>query len=91
MRFAACSLDIEVFAYILARDWEVFLETQQEMLLDVMEIVERAGATIALPSQVLHFVDGLTLEEVARHTKLSVSGVRKRLRKLRQKLTENDQ
>ena len=33
---------------------------------------------------VLHFVDGLTLEEVARHTKLSVSGVRKRLRKLRE-------
>lgn len=37
---------------------------------------------------VLHFVDGLTLEEIARHTDLSVSGVRKRLRKLRQTLTE---
>ena len=37
---------------------------------------------------VLHFVDGLTLEEVARQTNLSVSGVRKRLRKLRQALTE---
>lgn len=31
---------------------------------------------------VLHFVDGLTLEEVARETSLSVSGVRKRLRSL---------
>ena len=31
----------------------------------------------------LHYVDGLTLEEVARQTDLSVSGVRKRLRKLR--------
>jgi RNA polymerase sigma-70 factor, ECF subfamily len=37
---------------------------------------------------VLHYVDGLTLEEVARHTDMSVSGVRKRLRKLRQVLTE---
>jgi len=37
---------------------------------------------------VLHFVDGLTLEDVARQTNLSVSGVRKRLRKLRQALTE---
>ena len=37
---------------------------------------------------VLHYVDGLTLEEVARHTEMSVSGVRKRLRKLRQVLTE---
>jgi RNA polymerase sigma factor (sigma-70 family) len=37
---------------------------------------------------VLHYVDGLTLEEVARETKMSVSGVRKRLRKLRLMLTE---
>lgn len=37
---------------------------------------------------VLHYVDGLTHEEVARVTRLSVSGVRKRLRKLRQTLTE---
>ena len=32
---------------------------------------------------VLHYVDGLTLEQVAAETGLSVSGVRKRLRKLR--------
>jgi RNA polymerase sigma-70 factor (ECF subfamily) len=32
---------------------------------------------------VLHFVDGLTLEEVAAECGLSVSGVRKRLRKIR--------
>jgi RNA polymerase sigma factor (sigma-70 family) len=37
---------------------------------------------------VLHYVDGLTLEEVARQAGMSVSGVRKRLRKLRHILTE---
>lgn len=37
---------------------------------------------------VLHYVDGLTHEEVARRTKLSVSAVRKRLRTLRHALTE---
>jgi RNA polymerase sigma factor (sigma-70 family) len=37
---------------------------------------------------VLHFVDGLTLEEVAREVGLSVSGVRKRLRALRETLVE---
>jgi RNA polymerase sigma-70 factor (ECF subfamily) len=36
---------------------------------------------------VLHYVDGLTLEEVAAEVGLSVSGVRKRLRALRQTLT----
>jgi RNA polymerase sigma-70 factor (ECF subfamily) len=35
---------------------------------------------------VLHYVDGLTLEEVAVETGLSVSGVRKRLRRLRDTL-----
>lgn len=37
---------------------------------------------------VLHYVDGLTLEQVATETGLSVSGVRKRLRRLRHLLTE---
>jgi RNA polymerase sigma-70 factor (ECF subfamily) len=37
---------------------------------------------------VLHLLDGLTLEEVAREVGLSVSGVRKRLRKLRANLAE---
>jgi hypothetical protein len=36
---------------------------------------------------VLHYLDGLTLEEVAKEVGVSVSGVRKRLRVLRQELT----
>lgn len=41
----------------------------------------------------LHYVDGMTLEEVAAELNMSVSGVRKRLRTLREKLlklTEED-
>lgn len=34
----------------------------------------------------MHFVDGMTLEEVAREFEMSVSGVRKRLRTLRERL-----
>jgi len=37
---------------------------------------------------VLHYVDGMTLEETAREVGMSVSGVRKRLRALRETLTE---
>ncbi len=37
---------------------------------------------------VLHYLDGLTLEEVAGQVGLSVSGVRKRLRRLRHTLRE---
>jgi RNA polymerase sigma-70 factor (ECF subfamily) len=37
---------------------------------------------------VLHFVDGMTLEETAREVGMSVSGIRKRLRALRATLQE---
>ena len=37
---------------------------------------------------VMHLLDGLTLEEVAAETGLSVSGVRKRLRTLRSNVRE---
>ena len=37
---------------------------------------------------VLHLVDGMTLEEVARECGLSVSGVRHRLRKIRETALE---
>ena len=53
-RFGPFSLDIEIFAYVLAADWNQFLETQQELLLGIMGIVERNGAVMALPSQTLH-------------------------------------
>jgi MscS family membrane protein len=56
-RLGPFSFDVEVLAYIVTGDWEMFLGTQQEMLLEVMQIVERAGAKIALPSQALQLSD----------------------------------
>ncbi len=56
-RLGSFSLDVELSAYIYARDWDAFLETQQEMLLEVMAIVERNGVVITLPSQTLHVAD----------------------------------
>jgi MscS family membrane protein len=57
IRLGAFSLDIEVFAYLLAADWNRFLEIQEELLLDVMTIVVEAGTHIALPSQTLQIAD----------------------------------
>ena len=60
-------------------------ESEARMVLDwLFGRHPESSRTIA----VLHYVDGLTLEEVARQTKMSVSGVRKRLRQLRLMLTE---
>jgi MscS family membrane protein len=50
-RLAAFSLDVEVSAYLFARDWPHFLELQEPLLVGVTRIVEQAGAAIALPWQ----------------------------------------
>jgi len=54
IRLGAFSLDLDIFAYVYARDWNHFLEIQEEMLLNVMDIVQRAGAEIAFPSQTMY-------------------------------------
>jgi MscS family membrane protein len=58
LRMSPSSIDVEVFAYLFARDWDQFLELQEALLLEIMEIVERRGATIAFPSQTLYVTDG---------------------------------
>jgi MscS family membrane protein len=48
------SLDVDIVAYLFSANWSNFLETQQQMLLDIMEIVQAAGARMAYPSQTLY-------------------------------------
>ena len=75
----------EVVLYEIARAEEPGAASEARMLLDRLfgKHLE-STRTIA----VLHYVDGLTLEEVADEVGMSVSGVRKRLRTLRASLTE---
>jgi MscS family membrane protein len=54
LRFGTASLDIEIVAYLFARDWNHFLEIQEALLLGIMDTVERAGTRIAIPSQTLY-------------------------------------
>jgi MscS family membrane protein len=64
LRLGAFSLDIELYAYVYARDWPAFLEIQEKLLLRVMEIVEHAGTAIAFPSQTLHMAEGDRVPEL---------------------------
>jgi MscS family membrane protein len=50
-RVAAYSFDVEIFAYVLARNWDEFLQVQEQLLFGVTEAVERSGTALALPSQ----------------------------------------
>ena len=54
LRLGAFSLDIDVFAYVDAPDWNKFLEIQEELLFGVTTAVSAAGAEIAFPSQTMY-------------------------------------
>jgi MscS family membrane protein len=54
LAIAMSSLDVDVFAYLHARDWAQFLEMQEQLLLDVLDIIEHTGAELAFPSQTMY-------------------------------------
>lgn len=51
---AGSSLNIEVYAYILTREFNEFSAVREDLLLRVMDVVEGAGGSLALPSQTLY-------------------------------------
>ena len=48
------SFDVEVGAWFATSDWNDFQAIRQEVLLGLMEVVERAGTTLAHPTQTVH-------------------------------------
>jgi MscS family membrane protein len=51
MRFGENAIEVELYAYILERDYGAFLAAQEGLLLQVMETLERTGGAVALPTQ----------------------------------------
>ncbi len=54
IRLGPFSLDVEVFAYVFATDWSQYLEIQEGLLFNITDIVNRAGTSIAFPSQTMY-------------------------------------
>jgi MscS family membrane protein len=54
--FASSSLDIEVMAWFQTTDFAEFRDIRQEVLLGIMEVVEKAGAQFAFPTRTVHLV-----------------------------------
>jgi len=48
------SLSVEVFAYILTRDFNEFAAVREDLLLRMMDVLEDSGGGLALPSQTLY-------------------------------------
>jgi MscS family membrane protein len=74
-KYGPSSLDLAIEAYIDTRDWGLFADIRQELLLKIMEIVEDAGTALALnaahvqliqPSPGLELHHGPTREQIER-------------------------
>lgn len=50
LRFAEYSIEVEIYAYILVRDYAEFLAIQEGLLLEIVDVIDRTGAAVALPS-----------------------------------------
>ena len=53
---ATSSLDIEVMAWFETPDWSEFQRIRQDVLLQFMDVVERAGTSFAFPTRTVHVV-----------------------------------
>lgn len=54
--FADSSLNIDIMAWFEVTDWNEFMEVRQDILLQFMEVVERAGSSFAFPTRTVHLV-----------------------------------
>jgi MscS family membrane protein len=56
--FGASSLDIEVMAWFLTTDYDVFRDCRQDALLGFMRVVEGEGSSFAFPTRTVHLATG---------------------------------
>jgi MscS family membrane protein len=74
VKLGASSLDLEIFAYIQATDYAVFLEIQEDLLLRIMDIVEKSGTSFAFPSHTAYVTQDRGLD--AEKTQAAIAQVR---------------
>ena len=58
IRFASfdnSALSLEIFSYVLTRDMAEFTAIREDLLLRIMDIVEKSGSGFAFPSQTVYF------------------------------------
>ena len=79
LRFGACSLDVEVFAYVLADNWIGFLAIQQELLLQTMDVVQAAGTQLAIQSHAMYLAGNPVTQGVSTQALLRTSAPNEKL------------
>ena len=66
LRFAASSLDLEIFSYVRETDYPTFLAVQEDLLLRILEIVEASGTHVAFPSTTTYLSQDAGLDPAKR-------------------------
>src|SRR5438067_3884199 len=60
---AGSSLSVEIFSYILTREYNEYAAVREDLLLRIMDVMENAGGSLALPSQTLYLSRDAGLEK----------------------------
>lgn len=65
--FDSSALSLEIFSYVLTRDFAEFTAIREDLLLRMLEIVERSGSGLAFPSRTVYVTrdPGLDKEKTA--------------------------
>ncbi|QJD57433.1 mechanosensitive ion channel [Pseudomonas sp. gcc21] len=61
--FGATSVNLEIFAYVLAKDYDDFLEIQEDLYLRIADIVQESGTGFAFPSQRVYLAGDTGMSE----------------------------
>jgi MscS family membrane protein len=51
LNLAESAIEVQVYAYILTREYREFLAIQEDLILQAMDVLENSGAAIAVPGQ----------------------------------------
>jgi MscS family membrane protein len=51
LNLAESAIEVQVYAYILTREYREFLAVQEDLILQAMDVLENSGAAIAVPGQ----------------------------------------
>lgn len=76
LRFVDAGMDVEIYAYILVRDYSDFLALQEHLLLSIADTLERAGVAFPAPTTVLARDAGIDPEK-EKAAKAAIENTRK--------------
>jgi len=57
-KFAASSIDFFVYSFTKTTEWVKYHEIKQDVMLQIIDIIDRHGAEIAFPTQTIHMAPG---------------------------------